>query len=181
MIDLLRSQSAHALCLLLLVSVAAVTDLLSRRIPNWLIVGALIASLFLQVTGHAVADWAGGLLVGFALFLPGYVFRQMGAGDVKLMGAIGAFFGVAGAFKVVLAAYIMGGGFALFWVCLQRDRGAWLKYLVFRLRIGWLLVATRSGDPFRGCGLTDARPKSGAIPYAIPIGLAVVYALYMGW
>jgi hypothetical protein len=41
------------------------------------------------VVGHHLVLRAGGLAVGFATFLPLYMLRAMGAGDVKLMAAVG--------------------------------------------------------------------------------------------
>ncbi len=70
-------------------------DLRHRRIPNVLSLGGwALGGLHLLMTGHSVlgatassAWWAAGL----ALFvtLPGYLMRQLGAGDVKFLVALG--------------------------------------------------------------------------------------------
>jgi prepilin peptidase CpaA len=81
---------------LILVWLAAWIDLRTRRIPNLITIpGALL--------GLAVSPFAGGLdglqtalaglAVGMAVMLPGYWLRSTGAGDVKLMGAVGALVG----------------------------------------------------------------------------------------
>jgi prepilin peptidase CpaA len=75
---------------------AALLDWRSRRIPNWLTVPGLL----LGIAVHAMlAGWQGALFAlegaGLALviLLPLVLLRALGAGDWKLMGAVGAFVG----------------------------------------------------------------------------------------
>ena len=75
---------------------ACVTDFRSRRIPNVLTFGASAAAVvFSGVTnGWAGLGWAlAGWGVGCALFLPWFLLGGMGAGDVKLLAALGAWAG----------------------------------------------------------------------------------------
>ncbi|MFQ3236170.1 MAG: prepilin peptidase CpaA [Paraglaciecola sp.] len=81
--------------LLLLLS-ALYLDLRYQRIPNKLCLFALVLALLLQSIsgqwqGLAQALLGAGLAV--ALLLPTYAFRWLGAGDVKLMIAVGALSG----------------------------------------------------------------------------------------
>ncbi len=110
--------------LVLLLVAAAVIDVRTMRIPNWLTVcGALIglalnAALQWQLLGpHWAVDgllWAlGGMAAGLALLLPLYLLRVMGAGDVKLMAMVGAFVGLQQIVPAVLCVFIAGGVFAL--------------------------------------------------------------------
>jgi prepilin peptidase CpaA len=79
------------------VSVAAVAwDVTTRRIPNALTFGAEIAAVAVHVyfegwagIGPSLAGW----LVGAALFFPFFALGGMGAGDVKLLAAVGAWIG----------------------------------------------------------------------------------------
>src|SRR5580765_7526137 len=101
----------------LLVGLAAcVTDFRSRRIPNVLTFGASAAAVvFFGVTN----GWAGSLgslegwALGCALFLPWFLLGGMGAGDVKLLAALGAWVGPWLAVWIALYAGIAGGVFAL--------------------------------------------------------------------
>ncbi len=56
----------------------------------------------------------GGLFLGVAFLLPVYLIGGMGAGDVKLMGAVGSILGPQGVFIAFLYSAIAGGLYALF-------------------------------------------------------------------
>jgi prepilin peptidase CpaA len=92
--------------------VACVFDLHSRRIPNLLTFGAAGAALAIAAAtgGFAAARWSlAGWAVGLAIWLPIYALGGIGAGDVKLMAAIGACLGPAHTIPAALYAAIVGG------------------------------------------------------------------------
>src|SRR5579859_5591576 len=104
------------LILLPLVIGAAVYDMRYRRIPNWLnVLGALLG---LALNAWLIVDgrpWPGlffalkGLGMGFGIYFVLYAIRAMGAGDVKLMGAIGALVGWQNWFGIFLITAVVGG------------------------------------------------------------------------
>ena len=101
-----------SLLAVLLVLVGAYTDLRWRRLPNWLTLGGALAALLLQL---ALRGPAGGLdsLLGWGLgvlllFIP-FALRGMGAGDVKLLAAVGASRGPAFVFVAFLLIALLGG------------------------------------------------------------------------
>jgi prepilin peptidase CpaA len=68
----------------------------THRIPNSLVIMALALGLIEQLTlapTLGLAYWVGGAGTGLAIFLPFYIGGGMGAGDVKLMAAVGGFLG----------------------------------------------------------------------------------------
>jgi prepilin peptidase CpaA len=105
-------------------STAAITDLASRRIPNWLTFGTLIMGVLINawLGGFGgVAGALGGAALGLAMLLPFYVAGAMGAGDVKLLAALGALLGPQLLFSAAVYMALAGGALSLV-VLLQRGR-----------------------------------------------------------
>jgi prepilin peptidase CpaA len=110
---------------------AALTDVRTRRIPNWLTGGGLLFGLLLNLLLGSLIDGASGSLsalvscaagaaLGFALLFPLYVIhvsgvgRAVGAGDVKLMTALGAIAGPQAIVSIAIYGAIAGGAQSLF-------------------------------------------------------------------
>ena len=121
---------------LLLTCLAAVWDWRSRKIPNWITVPGAVAGIAL----HAfLAGWHGALFalagmgLALALLLPLVYLRALGAGDWKLMGAVGAFLGWQ-LFLFVLLGSILVAGFMAIIQMIRADRA------VETLRNLWTLI-----------------------------------------
>lgn len=102
--------------LLSLIGFTVVSDLRCHRIPNALIlIGLVLGLLFQFYSGglHGLGSAVLGLLVGFGLFLPFYVFSGMAAGDVKLMAMVGSFLGPVAASSAVALSLISGSVFGV--------------------------------------------------------------------
>ena len=111
-----QSYGLSTLTLLLLLSIALIYDLRFHRIPNWLTATGLIAGIGLHSCFQGINGLQtslGGAAIGFVIFLPFYIKQAMGAGDVKLMAAVGACMGLPIAFYTVFASLIMGGVFGI--------------------------------------------------------------------
>ena len=103
--------------LIFILIVASISDIRSFRIPNWLTYSALAVGVshFTLVRGYEGFLFSlAGAAAGFALLIGPYLFGGTGAGDVKLLGAIGSFLGPKGVFMVFLVSCVLGGAFALF-------------------------------------------------------------------
>jgi len=87
-------------------------DLAARQIPNRLVysgVGVAIACQTALPSGEGLWAALQGMGLGFAMFLPLYLLRAMGAGDVKLMAMVGAFVGPHLIIGATLATLVTGG------------------------------------------------------------------------
>lgn len=98
------------------VIVATVIDVRTRRIPNTLTAGMAGVGIGLAASGASGISVGASLLgfaLGLALMMPGYVFGATGAGDVKLMGAIGAIVGPGTVVNAFLFTAVAGGVLAV--------------------------------------------------------------------
>jgi prepilin peptidase CpaA len=103
--------------LAVLVSLAALTDLTSRRIPNLLLLtgfcGALLVNLLSPAPFTALLWALVGTTTGLLIFLPLYFLRGMAAGDVKFMATVGAFSTPIDTLYIAFIAVCFGGVMSL--------------------------------------------------------------------
>lgn len=98
--------------LAVLVSVAGAIDMRTRRIPNILTFPAMLVFVTLHwIMGgtQGLIFSLAGLFAGFSVLMAAYVMKFMGAGDVKLMAAVGACLGVPALLTIFLLTSIAGG------------------------------------------------------------------------
>ncbi|MDQ6699321.1 MAG: A24 family peptidase [Acidobacteriota bacterium] len=99
-----------------LVAIAAIYDLRFRRIPNWLNLAGLVCGLAVNsyLSGLQGLGRAGlGLALGFLLYFPLFLLHARGAGDVKLLAAIGSITGPGNCFAIFIITAILGGVVAI--------------------------------------------------------------------
>ena len=99
---------------------AATVDVITRRVPNALTIGLAATGLIGAASGLgglSIAAAALGFITGFVLMLPGHFLGGTGAGDVKLMAALGTVVGpqliFMGFFYTAIAGGVLAVGFAL--------------------------------------------------------------------
>lgn len=160
--------------LVVTVILAAVTDIHSQRVPNWLTLSATLLAFSLHTYSGGLSGLlfsAAGLAFGFALLIGFYLAGGMGAGDVKLLAAVGAFVGAQQVLWVFLVAALAGGLYALV-----------LLLVVEVSRSGWLRAGRELQSEIRmflltGGNLQSVRQSLGSYPklrYAVVIALGVV-------
>jgi prepilin peptidase CpaA len=156
--------------------VASVCDLQSRRIPNALTLGATAAGLvFAAATGgfSGVGASLEGWAVAMALWLPIYALGGMGAGDVKLMAAIGIWIGPAGALHAALYAAMAGGILGL---ALAFARGI-VRQTFHNVQLLILHWQVAGFSPH--AQLTLATATSPRLAYAVPVLIGTVAATWL--
>lgn len=159
-----------SLTLMVVVALAVRQDLVEHRISNLLTFAALAAglsihSLFSGLDGfvHALA----GAGVGLVCLLPLYLGKGMGAADVKLMAAAGAFLGPFNAFVASLLALVFGAVLAV-------------------VVLVWRMIEVRQATAGASAGQGSAAATGPALsqvrkerfPYAVAIGLGVIVTLW---
>jgi prepilin peptidase CpaA len=108
----------------LLLSAAAAVDYRRRKIPNVISLGGAFLGLALWARHDGFSGLEAGLAgwaVGAALFLPFYLLKGMGAGDVKLMAAVGACLGAWHALGAGIVVALTGGAMAA-WAAASQGR-----------------------------------------------------------
>jgi prepilin peptidase CpaA len=145
------------LFLFVILIVSTIADLRSHKIPNWLtfpsmIVGISFYTIFKGSEGFFFS--IEGVGVGIAVFMIPYLFGGTGAGDVKLMGAVGGFLGPKGVFIAFLFTSIVGGIYALILLIYHgyfRDiikrYGSMFKALILTKRFIYLPSSCKKGKP----------------------------------
>jgi prepilin peptidase CpaA len=162
-------------------------DIRSRRIPNKLVLvgvllglglnGLLPAGLGFNSEVPGGLGWLAalkGLALGFAVLLPMYLIRAMGAGDVKLMGMVGAFLGPADLIGAVIATFITGGVMALV-VALWSKQLMGMLHNVKLMLFSGLLRMNAGQLPV----MNDLPVSVAKLPYAVAITAGTLG--YLAW
>jgi len=153
------------------IALVAVVDLRYRRIPNAL-VGAIAVvggahSVFVGGPRGALASFLG-LGTGISLLALPFAWRMLGGGDVKLLGAIGVWLGVAGVLRVAWLGAVAGGVLAV--VYLLRLKSAQRAHVMRNLP-----AIARHGGPLLAA--PEHLDAAHGIPYGVALSAAAVWVL----
>jgi prepilin peptidase CpaA len=154
----------------LFAAIAGFTDWRSRRIPNWLTISGLVLGILVN---SATRGWPGtkdsllGAGLGLALLLPFVLMRSLGAGDWKLVGALGAFLGPSRLITVLFATVLVAGLMAVILVIWKRRLGQTLR------NIGRMLAAVFSFH-LPGPEVSLDNPEALKIPFGVAAAIAVL-------
>jgi len=163
--------------LIILLLVIAKQDIRIHRISNKLVLigmcfGVAVNSVPPMVwnVDSAISGGLGfgsalqGFAIGIVIFLPLYLIRAMGAGDVKLMAMVGTFLGPGDVLGAALSTLIAGGVMALVAVIYSGNLAKSLQNVKLILLGGLIETNVRQRD------LVTAVPKSvGKLPYAVAV------------
>ncbi len=163
--------------LLVVLLTAAVFDVLYRRIPNWLTVSGVVLGIAMNALIGTPEAGLGfslvGLAVGFGLYAALYAIRAMGAGDVKLMAAVGALVGWERWFGIFFITALIGGVMAMILVV---SRGRLQKTF---FNVGFILSEMKSGRPayLANEELDVKNKKALGLPHGAVIAVSTVFYL----
>jgi len=154
----------------LLAAAAGWSDWRFRRIPNWLTVPGLVLGV---AVNSLVWGWPGakaallGALLGLALLLPFVMVRSLGAGDWKLVGALGAFLGPQHLITVLLGAVLVAGVMAAVLVI-------WHKRVRQTVRNLGRILAAFFTLHLPGPELSLDNPEALKVPFGVAVAVAVI-------
>jgi len=154
------------LFLLLVLLVAAVSDVRIQKIPNWLTFSAVIVGLSCHTGLNGFTGFLfslQGALLGLGSLMLFYVAAGMGAGDVKLMAAVGGLLGPKGVFWAFIYTALIGGIVAvalLLWKAGGRETlqryGRILRTLIFTRQFMYIPAAENTRMPILYYGVVIA-------------------------
>ncbi len=164
---------ASAFLLMILVTIAGLIDIHSRRIPNWLTVTGAVLGVSLN---GFLYGWPGvwfackGLGLAMLVYLPFFALRGMGAGDVKLMAAVGSLVGPWNWLGVFVVTGILGGIIGLI---LAMSRGRARATL---LNVGYILKELLSlrAPYLKREDLDVQNPNALRLPHGAVIALGAI-------
>ena len=166
---------------------AAILDIRTRRIPNALTLPLLGVGLMYALGTAGVAGLGDALGACLLLALPYivlFVLAGGGAGDAKMMGAIGAWLGLQAGLVVLVAVAVTGAVFGLLRILAHRQRRSVLGGLYATLyvlltglcsgRAGWALLKTQVAQEEKN------EPTNGRTRLTIPYGPAIFIGVCIG-
>lgn len=157
---------------IIILCLAVTNDVRFRRIPNWLTFPAMSAALTYHLCTSGISGFGTsitGLIIGGSIFFVFYIMGGMGAGDIKLMAAIGALFGPKDILYIALFTAIAGGIYAVALLLATRKKQAIMQCAVIArnfLSTGFL--AFKDGG---------AQEKRASLRYGIAIAAGTIAVL----
>lgn len=165
------------------VLLASWIDYAQHRVPNWLnlaliVLGFVAQAYFLGWSGVGVGFW--GLLTGFGLLILPWMMHGMGAGDVKLMAAIGVWMGpLLTLYSFGLGALI--GGFVAIVMVVSTGR---LRLACANLGVIMAKCSNRQTLFSEFGSAKSLGTSSQLLPYGVPLTagtLCILAAKMFGW
>jgi prepilin peptidase CpaA len=157
----------------ILVITAGIWDWRTRRVPNWLTLSGVVLGIGLNAFLYETAGvWMSlkGLGLALLIYFPLFLLRGMGAGDVKLMAALGAIVGWQNWLGILVITSIFGGIAAVVVVSLKgRVRRTFENV--------WFIVTSvrHRQAPYVGNPQLDVRSDQGVrLPHGVVIAFGAV-------
>lgn len=160
--------------LLLVLTLCVITDIKSRKILNIVTLPSIIIGLAYHINSNSLEGFlysGKGFLVGFFLLLIPFMMGGIGAGDVKLLAAIGALKGALFVFYTFLYAALIGGLIAI--VIMLRNR----KLKGFFKKQFYSVLFLKANHGSFNFNKSEILPT---IPYGVPIALGTLLTYLLG-
>lgn len=157
--------------------VAAITDVRTFKVYNVLTVPLMASGMAYHgfTNGWAGLEQSlGGLLFGVGILLLPFLMGGMGAGDVKLLSAVGAWLGMHATFHVFLVSAFASGVCAIAMLVHQNNS----REVVVRLQTMWVrfnsVLVHPGRDEWMQSVVPDKNPRQRVIPYGAMVALGIL-------
>lgn len=159
-------------------TVAAATDFRSRIIPNWLVLAGIVLGFGLNTYFYGTVGLktaALGFGLALLIYVPLFILRAMGGGDVKLMAAVGSLAGPRDWMAIFIFASILGALFALGLLLARRSLGPAFS------NVGHIVTnLLRGRAPYEARPELDiSNPKALTMPHGIAIAAGTIFFLVL--
>jgi len=160
---------------------SAATDLWKFKVYNVLTIPLLISGLVYHGAIGGTPEFSRslfGALFGFGILVAPYIMGGMGAGDVKLMSAIGAWLGFSLTYQVFIASSIAAGIYALVLILMSRKlQEAWIGFQIIWHRFTAFGRYLGAEDRVETEVVRDDRRRR-IIPFAAMLAIGLVATLF---
>jgi prepilin peptidase CpaA len=161
-------------------AISAVTDFWRFKVYNVLTIPLLFSGLIyhgLMSGGPGFSVSLLGAIFGFGILIIPYVMGGMGAGDVKLMSAVGAWLGLLLTFRVFIASSIAAGIYALVLITMSRKLlETWVNMQILWHRVTVFGRYLGADDRVESAVNQDDRRKR-VIPFAAMVAVGIIATL----
>jgi len=179
--------------LIILILTAAFFDCTKNKIPNLLTFPVMITGLILNIMMNGFSGLIFslyGFLFGLAIFFIPFAFGLMGAGDVKLMAAVGALKGFR--FTVMSTLFSSAAGLIVvlgYLIYKKKIFSYFKKYFVALVRLILLKINFSDGNilgsKLKKIAYSNAAPNETNeklyVPYGLAIALGTLFALWWNY
>jgi prepilin peptidase CpaA len=162
----------------ILAIIAGLGDLRTRKIPNRLTVPALLIGIAVNVLvggWHGLALSLEGAGIGLGLLLPVVLLRGLGAGDWKLMGALGAMVGPGKTITILIVSVFLAAGWGVVEMFRQRRVKSTLLNL-WELVHGFVVFGLQPNP-----NISIDAPPLIKLPFGAVTAVATALALSAAW
>lgn len=172
--------AAIIIFVMLLLVVAAIFDIRTRQIPNWISLSVFalflifLAAQWLLGVDPAVVDPLTSLAAGFgafAVFTAFFYFGFIGGGDVKLISAVAFWVGLKGIAPFIVIMAVTGGLIAVFYI-FKRDVGPEIE-----IDHGEIILKGQEKKKKKKVKVGKKENKSAKIPYGIAISVGGLFVV----
>jgi prepilin peptidase CpaA len=153
---------------------AVISDIRHQKIPNWLTITVLILAVSYNALVNGLSGFyfaLEGACLGTVLLLIPYLMGGMGAGDAKLMGAIGGLLGPKGVFVAFLFTALIGGVYAIVIILLH----GFVKHTLQRYGMMLKNFFLSGGLQYIPPAETEKKPK---LRYGVAIALGTLLSVF---